>query len=220
LNELVTIRVDGTTAEGRFLCRSANTIEIEITRPYSGFSMSFELVSFDRAQGPQGLLGDEGMRSASYLLKTLYQVCRHLDENDEVLAAAYEEYRQLHHEIVAGGDRISDHFLVMVIEDLRERRDRGEIDRQEYERELTGYRVAHSRHHERLYHLRTEFFRMNFGAEQGSPPSPFESALGRSLEHQVLEYLRRRRIDPDRARIRRCEPPGDRPAEDPGEPPT
>jgi hypothetical protein len=205
VNELVTIRVDGTTAEGRFLCRSANAIEIEITRPYSGFSMAFELVSFDRAQGPQGLLGDEGMRSASFLLKTLYQVCRHLDEKDEALLAAYEEYRQLHHEIVGGGDRISDHFLVMVIEDLRERLGRGELDRQQFERELNEYRVAHSRHHERLYHLRTEFFRMNFGAEQGAPPSPFESALGRWLEQQVLEYLRRRRIDPERARIRRID---------------
>ena len=68
-----------------------------------------------------------------------------------------------------------------------------------------SFRLSHSRQHEQLYHLRTEFFRMHFAAILGTPPGAFESALGRPLEQQVLEYLRRRYIDPERARIRRIE---------------
>jgi hypothetical protein len=203
VDELVTIRIDGATAEGRFLCRSANAIDVEITYPYRGFSMSFELISFDRAQGPQGLLGEEGARSAQFLLKTLYALCRHLDENDEALASAFGEYRQLYHEIMAGTSRITDHFLAMVADELRDRLGRGEIDRQHYDHEIMSFRLSHSRQHEQLYHLRTEFFRLHFAAVLGDQPGAFESALGRPLEQQVLEYLRRRYIDPERARIRR-----------------
>jgi hypothetical protein len=206
VNELVTIRVDGTVAEGRFLCRSANAIDIEICSPYEGFSMSFELVSFDRAQDPRGLLGDEGLRSARFVLRTLYAVCRHLDDHDEALASAYVEYRQLYREIIGGTDRMSDHFLAMLTEDLRQQLNDGQIDRAEYDRQLTSFRMSHSRLHEQLYHLRTEFFRMHFGGVLGArTPSPFESALGRPLEQQVLEYLRRRATDPERARIRRID---------------
>lgn len=203
MNELITIRIDGATAEGRFLCRSAHTIEVEITHPYAGFSTTLELLSFGRATEPEGLLGDEGLRSGQYLLRTLYKVCQHLDENDDALAAGYAEYRQLHHEMVDGSDQIGDHFLAMVSEDLRERLSEGAIDREQYERELSAFRISHSRYHERLYHLRTEFFRMHFAAAYGPTKFVFESMFGRALEQQVLDYLRRRHSDPERARIRR-----------------
>jgi hypothetical protein len=205
VNELITIRANGAVAEGRFLCRSANAIDVAIVFPYEGFSMSFELVSFDRARGARGLSGEEGMRSARELLRILFKVCRHLDENDEALLAAYEEYRQLHTEIMSHGDTVNDHFLAMVTSELRERLARGEIDRSHYDRELAALRMSHSRLHERLYHLRTEFFRMHFAPVLGEQTiNGLESSLGRSLEGQILEYLRRRRIDPERARIRRA----------------
>lgn len=206
MNELIAIRADGAMAEGRFLCRSAYAIEVEIVFPYTGFSTSLELLSFGRGTEPEGLLGDEGLRSGQYLLRTLYKICQYLDENDEALAEGYREYRQLHHELVDGGDKIGDHFLAMVSEDLRDRLTEGAIDREQYDRELSSFRVAHSRYHERLYHLRTEFFRMHFAQVDGRRAQPvLESSLGRGLEQQVLDYLRRRYIDPERARIRRLD---------------
>lgn len=203
MNELITIRIDGTNAEGRFLCRSAHEIEVAITHPYGGFSTTLDLISFGRGTEPEGLLGDEGLRSGQYLLRTLYKICQYLDENDEALAAGYREYRELHHEMVDGSDQIGDHFLAMVTGDLRERLNEGVIDRENYDRELSAFRISHSRYHERLYHLRTEFFRMHFARVNGPKDRPSESMFGRALEQQILDYLRRRHIDPERARIRR-----------------
>lgn len=139
--ERIEIMVEGISVMGRITLRDRRNIEVEITHPYSGISERSGCIPLLGLQ-VHNFLGKAGDERAAGLLCALYRFCIYVEEHQDRLLEALNDYRYkvTYVKHFSPEARELDQRRTSALEELqavRKELKAGTIDKLEYQRSIT-----------------------------------------------------------------------------------
>lgn len=175
MTKILKIFIHGIAVWGRVLLDSDAIAQIEILKPYRGYTILYVLPTMIRA-GPTRIIRKR--MSPSEILRRLYDICKRVEENQDSLIEALDQLETKCSELIIQG-LLPDNVFLMLKKAHRNSRVDGNLTESEYEKQMLDIRVRHSLYHQRLHELREEWFGSNFGDD-----------VDADLQAQIIDRLR------------------------------